>query len=345
MRLAIREGADVQGTSHQELQRLAKTVTDQHAASAATLRRLDERITARARVTSLARAEKRLGEEIETVRKGTVDLEQKQQRQQEEILEALVQSSATQDALAARIAALERVHGPPPVAGTAHVTPPSGSGQLAAAVGRPGQPDAGLAEAISALAAAIPLVGTGKRAPVPTEPPTKYAIHDVRSWPLLIAEAGIIGAETKIRMDLGVMSATAKGSHSFSLLWKWVVATLASCPESLSEEQLELGQQLLRDTRVAAAGASFSDVSKAMSKTDWGEDELGRVLAIASRTDGRVRSNNSKLTCWYCSKPGHSAHACRARIAAGAEVPKQAPKKPDQPSPTKPRQGGDKGTH
>jgi hypothetical protein len=307
MQTSIDEGAEAQGQDHASLQKSARAISDMQKAHTASIRRLDDRISQRAKATSLARAEKRLGDDTAILQGQVVTL------------------SGKVEELSARVDA--RVDVQP--------------------VGQPGPTTgAGLAEAITALASAIPLIGTGKRAQGPTEPPTKYAIHDVRSWPILIAEAGIIGAETKIRMDLGVMSATAKGSHSFSLLWKWVVATLATCPESMSEEHLELGQQLLRDTRIAAAGASFSDVSKAMSKTDWGDDELGRVLSTA-RTDGRIRlaATNSKLTCWYCSKPGHSAHACRARIAAGAEVPKQAPKKPDQPSPAKPRQGGDKGTH
>lgn len=80
----------------------------------------------------------------------------------------------------------------------------------------------------------------------------------------------------------------------------------------------------------------------------WGDDELGRILSIPSRTGGHVRlgeaGNKSKMTCWYCSKLGHSAHTCKARIVAGAEVPKQAPKKTDLPPTTPKRQGGEKGS-
>jgi hypothetical protein len=109
MRLAIREGADAQGSDHQDLKRLAQTVVDQHTASAAALRRLDERINARARVTSLARAEKRLGDDQALLQGQVVALANKV------------------DDLAARVVSHQ------PVPGTA--TPLPGSGPVSSDVG------------------------------------------------------------------------------------------------------------------------------------------------------------------------------------------------------------------
>lgn len=156
------------------------------------------------------------------------------------------------------------------------------------------------------------------------------------------------------------------------VLWEISMRQAFACPTQVAKDDLEqlflaarayfvdegyewpmpsrsaaLFESLLRRARISSAGVAPSQVAQLMTKTDFKFDPLGAALASAKRTPGGKRTGGSKITCWYCSKVGHSAHACKQRIAAGDPIPTAPPagdKAPDTVVGRKQKKGGDKGS-
>jgi hypothetical protein len=285
------------------LKRLAQTVVDQHTASAAALRRLDERINARARVTSLARAEKRLGEGTAMLQGQVEALASKVDDIAARVVHHQPAGESTRDAelaeLRAQVGALQQqVRAQQPQHQRVTLNAPA-----------PEQTDVGAA--LLALAAAL----SPQKKPDQADIPTGFQLHDIRTWSYLVEENnGLHALETKLRLSLNIIGQDSRGAQAFALLWAWVEVVFEQGPvESITPKQLEFGERLLRDCRVIAAGARHAEVDKLLLKRDFGSDEVGRALATAKHG-----GSGDRIKCFKCGKMGHKGFECRSGAASTA---------------------------
>jgi hypothetical protein len=158
--------------------------------------------------------------------------------------------------------------------------------------------------------------------------PTAFTLHGIRTWGFALEEAGMTGLELKLQSAIGIGSDQRRGGHAFDLLWAWTKTVFEQgTPEAISESQLALGNKLLRDCRIAAAGVGFAEVNRSLVKLDYGDDDVGRAIETASRgvsggRGGRGRGRGGRgrgtaeFSCWTCGEKGHKSPDCPRKQAA-----------------------------
>ena len=171
-----------------------------------------------------------------------------------------------------------------------------------------------------------------------TVPPRLFAVN---SWGTFFAEGDTKSLKLQLqqRYEMIAESSAAK-ENAFAALASWIDAA-APAQVAPSGDNLILGRRLLRALRDVISKERGVDVDKVhatLAKSgdrdifgkdapqDWYAQAVSAHPAVKLPTVAKLSGRNtSGMTCWYCSKGGHSAHDCRTRIADGAPVPRTAP--------------------
>jgi hypothetical protein len=151
--------------------------------------------------------------------------------------------------------------------------------------------------------------------------PSVFSLAHISTWPVLLEEGWSIFELTFLRL-LPASSETAREEVNLLLQWCKSYFGAGSYAWPLDKPTQVLAESLLRRARIASAAVPRQSIAAAMTKHDYAGDPLGAAIANASKTNSKASPKKGRsVTCWYCAAAGHSAHVCKARIAAGAPVP------------------------
>jgi hypothetical protein len=168
-----------------------------------------------------------------------------------------------------------------------------------------------------------------------TVPPRMYSVP---SWGSFFAEGDTKSLKLHLQQRYEMVAeSTAAKENAFAALASWIDAS--SHAEALpTGDNLTLGRRLLRALRDVMAQEKGVDVAKVhatLAKAgdrdifgkDAPQDWYAQAVAANPIVKPALKTNRptGTMVCWYCTKPGHSAHDCRSRVADGAPVPRAPP--------------------